>query len=106
MTTDQTEEVYQRLLTKVYEAGLAKWDRDQGKKKILRAGLMAWFNQAVNDEAHPGQAGTGKKLEEKLKDAAIPNDQFEAIAEMRHRYRLECLSPKYVGEKRAAQKRA
>jgi hypothetical protein len=99
LTTDQVEEVYKRLLTRVYDAGLANWDRDASKKKIGRADLMAWFRQAVNEESHPAQFGTGKKLEEKLSDAGIPSDQFEAIAEMRHRYRLERLSPKYAAGK-------
>jgi hypothetical protein len=101
LTIDQVEELYQRLLTKVYDGGLARWDTEVGKKKILQADLKAWFTQVVNDAAHPGHLGTGKKLEGKLRDAGINPDQFEAITEMRHRYRLEQLTPKYAPEKRS-----
>ncbi len=101
LAIDQVEELYQRLLTKVYDGGLARWDTEVGKKKILRADLIAWFEAAVNDAAHPGHLGTGKKLDSKLRDAGIDPDQFEAIAEMRHRYRLERLTPKYARETQA-----
>jgi len=100
LTSDQVEEVYQRLLTKVYDGGLARWDTEMGKKKILRSDLVAWFDVAVNDAAHPGQHGTGKTLEAKLKDAGIDPDQFAEIAEMRQRYRSERLTPKYSPETR------
>ena len=95
LARDQIEELYQKLLTKVYDGGLARWDTEIGKKKILRADLLAWFTQAVTDAVHPGKLGTGKTLEGKLQAAGIPADQHEAIAEMRQRYRLERLTPKY-----------
>lgn len=95
LARDQVEELYQKLLTKVYDGGLARWDTEIGKKKILRADLLAWFMKAVNDAVHPGKLGTGKTLEGKLLAAGIPADQYESIAEMRQRYRLERLTPKY-----------
>lgn len=95
LARDQVEELYQKLLTKVYDGGLARWDTEIGKKKILRADLLAWFTQAVTDAVHPGKLGTGKTLEGKLQTAGIPADQYESIAEMRQRYRLERLTPKY-----------
>jgi hypothetical protein len=95
LARDQVEELYQKLLTKVYDGGLAHWDTEIGKKRILRADLLAWFTQAVTDAVHPGKLGTGKTLESKLQAAGIPADQYESIAEMRQRYRLERLTPKY-----------
>ena len=95
LARDQVEEFYQKLLTKVYDGGLARWDTEIGKKKILRADLLVWFTQAVTDAVHPGKMGTGKTLEGKLQAAGIPADQYESIAEMRQRYRLERLTPKY-----------
>ena len=102
LTSDQVAELYQQLLAKVYDGGLARWDIEAGKKRILRADLINWFEGAVNSAAHPGQHGTGKKLNAKLTDAGIAPDQFDEIAEMRHRYRLERLTPKYAPEKRTA----
>ena len=96
LARDQVEELYQKLLTKVYDGGLARWDTEIGKKKILRADLLAWFTRAVTDAVHPGKLGTGKTLERKLQAAGISADQYESIAEMRQRYRLERLTPKYV----------
>lgn len=96
MAPDQARELYQRLLRKVYEGGLAKWKRDPEKKKFHRNHIIAWFAQAINDAVHPAQLGTGRKLEEKLRDAAIPDDDHEAAAQMRLQYRLEGLSPKYA----------
>jgi hypothetical protein len=101
LARDQIEELYQRLLTRVYDGGIAPWDTESGKKKIIRADLLAWFTAAVHDAVHPGRLGTGKKLEAKLRDAGINPDQYEAIAEMRHRYRLERLTPKYATEARS-----
>lgn len=98
LARDQIAELYQRLLRKVYDGGLARWDTESGKKKIIRADLLAWFDEAVHSALHPGRSGTGKKLEAKLCEAAIDIDQHEAIAEMRHRYRLELLTPKYSRE--------
>lgn len=95
MARDHVEELYQKLLTKVYDGGLARWDTEIGKKKILRADLLTWFTQAVANAVHPGKLGTGRTLEGKLQDAGIPADQYESIAEMRQRYRLERLTPKY-----------
>lgn len=96
MARDQVEELYQKLLTKVYDGGLARWDNEIGKKKIIRAELLAWLSQAVTDAIHPGKLGTGKTLDSKLNAACIPEDQHETIAEMRQRYRLERLTPKYA----------
>ncbi len=101
LARDQIEELYQRFLTKVYDGGLARWDTEAAKKKIIRAELLAWFDAAVHDAVHPGQHGTGKRLEDKLRDAGIDPDQYEAVAEMRHRYRLERLTPKYASEARS-----
>ncbi len=98
LATDQIEELYNRLLIKVYDGGIAQWGTESGKKKILRDDLRAWFSEAVQNAVHPGQHGTGKRLEEKLRDAGIAHDQFEAISEMRHRYRLERLTPKYASQ--------
>lgn len=93
---DHVAELYQRLLTKVYDGGLAKWDVGEAKKKLLRNDLLAWFAQAVNHAVHPGQVTAGQTLEGKLTDAGIAPDQFEAIAEMRMQYRLDGLTPKYA----------
>ncbi len=93
---DQLEELYQRIVTKVFDGGLAKWDKEAGKKKILRNDLLHWFAGAVADAVHPGYHGTGKKLEAKLRDAGIPDDQYEAIAFLRLQYRNEGLTPKYA----------
>ncbi|MFN0019488.1 MAG: dsDNA nuclease domain-containing protein [Pirellulaceae bacterium] len=99
LAADQIEELYERLLTKVFDGGLARWDKEANKKKILRSDLLQWFARAVQDAVHPGYQGTGKRLEEKLKDAGIPEDQYESIAFMRLRYRSEGLTPKYAETK-------
>lgn len=103
LAMDQLDELYQRLVTKVFDGGLAKWDKEAGKKKILRKDLLQWFANAVADAVHPGYHGTGKKLEEKLKDAGIPEDQYESIAYLRLQYRSEGLTPKYAELKRRKQ---
>lgn len=95
MGPDQAREIYQRLQRKVYEGGLAKWKLHPDKKKFVRNDFIAWLKQAINDQVHPALLGTGKKLQEKLREAGIPIDEHEAAAEMRLRYRLEGLSPKY-----------
>ncbi|MDB5390823.1 MAG: hypothetical protein JWM11_6469, partial [Planctomycetaceae bacterium] len=102
MAPDQLKELYQRLVRKVYEGGLAKWKREPDKKKFLRSDIFKWLAQAIDDAVHPARLGTGKKLEEKLRDAAIPDEDHEAAAHMRIQYRIEGLSPKYseTGTKR------
>jgi Cap4 dsDNA endonuclease len=103
LATDQVEELYQQLLTRVYDGGLARWDIDARAKKITREELEAWFTQAVHNAAHPASFGTGRRLNEKLSDAGIASDQYEAIAEMRHRYRHERLTPKYDSTEKRTQ---
>ncbi|MEK6260985.1 MAG: dsDNA nuclease domain-containing protein [Planctomycetota bacterium] len=92
---DQFEELYSNLLTRVFDGGLAKWDREPHKKKFVRNDIMAWFANAVIDAAHPARHGTSKALEAKLVAASLAPDVIESAISMRQRYRSSLLTPRY-----------
>lgn len=99
LATDQANELYQKLVAKVFEAGLADPKGEPKKKKILRAELSQWFEDEVNRAVHPAADGTGKTLAQKLTEAQVAADAIESAGSMRHKYRIALLAPKYSDTK-------
>lgn len=95
LMVDQVQAIYERILTKVRDAGLAAWDREPDKKRIIQSGFRVWFGQAVDETVHPSLPGAGKALEGKLADAAVATDLVESAGSMRRHYMNDLLTPKY-----------
>ncbi len=90
LAKDQLLELYSKLLNLVKDAAHERIDRQ--KKKILRETLLIWFRTTVLDAVHPGAAGAGVRLRQKMEAASIAPDQIETAIEERRHYRLEVLT--------------
>jgi hypothetical protein len=94
LAKDQLSELYAKLLNLVTDAALERSDRS--KKKILWETLTEWFRAAIQDAVHPGAAGAGVKVHQKMEAATLAPDQIETAIEERRHYRLEVLTPRYM----------
>jgi len=94
LANDQLRELYAKVLNLVRDAALESTDR--AKKKILRDKFGEWFRTAIQDAVHPGAAGAGVKVQQKMEAAALASDQIGTAVEERRHYRLEVLTPKYL----------
>ena len=102
LIVDQAHTVYERILTKVSDAGLADWDMDKEKKLFRQLEFVTWFTQATYDAAHPGKNGAGKTLEDKLIEATVAPDVIESARSMRLRYLATLFTPRYSDPERRA----
>lgn len=92
---DQARSVYERLLTRVRDAGKADWDTELDKKYFKNAEFVTWFKRAAYDAAHSSKGGGGKTLEDKLKDAKVAHDVIESASSMRLTYLGKLFTPRY-----------
>jgi hypothetical protein len=96
LAEDQIEEVYSRILRKVWDAGVADHRFDLKAKRITKAEFLAWFTKAVDVVLHPASVSGGKKMQEKMEYAGIAADTIKTALEERRYYREEVLSPQYL----------
>lgn len=96
---DQLEELYNKFLAKVNEAGLIRWCENPKGKKILRNDLVTWFQMKLSETVYPAVSGGGKSLNKKMKDAGLPPNTIVTAIEARLYYRKEILSPRYMERK-------
>lgn len=92
---DQARSVYERLLTRVNQAGKADWDTELEKKHFKNAEFVTWFNQAAYNAAHPSKSGGGKTLEDKLNEAKVAEDVIETARSLRLAYLGKLFTPRY-----------
>jgi hypothetical protein len=95
LASDQLEELYAKLVRKAWDAATAKFRKAPEEKKIRREELVAWLRNAVDQMLHPAQAA-GKRLENKMKRAFLPDDVVKTALEQRSDYLREILRPKYL----------
>jgi hypothetical protein len=95
LAPDQLEELYAKILKKVWDAGLAKSSTASIEKRIKRGDFSAWLISAANDAITPS-AGPTAALERKMLDAGLAQDAFANAVEQIRRYRAEQLLPKYL----------
>jgi len=92
---DQARSVYERLLTRVNQAGKADWDTTLETKYFKNAEFVTWFKRAAYDAAHPRRGGGGKTLEDKLNDAKVAEDVIETARSLRLAYLGRLFTPRY-----------
>jgi hypothetical protein len=92
---DQLEELYMRLVRRVWDAGTARFRRVPEEKKIKRNDLLLWLREKLDQILHPAQA-PGKRLEEKMGRALLPTDAVRTALEHRTLYLREIRRPKYL----------
>jgi hypothetical protein len=96
LSPDQWEELYQKILRKVQEAGKAKWEITPDDKKINRDDFRVWFKDLIERIQHPGAMGKGEQLRMKMENADIPLDAIKTANELRRFYRSKTLASGYM----------
>lgn len=95
LAPDQIDELYTKLLKKVWDASRANPNVNLDCKRIKQVDFSPWLMGASNDFGLP-TAGATAKLQEKMKRAQLAPDVFESAVELIRHYRGELLSPKYL----------
>jgi predicted esterase YcpF (UPF0227 family) len=93
---DQIEELYERLLTKVYNAGRIRWVDQPDGKKLKKPQLVGWFVENLRTMAYPAPTGGGQTVKQKMEAARLPQDAIDTANDQRRRYREELLGPQYL----------
>ena len=96
LTEDQWDELYVKILSRVKEAGRAKWEIDRESKKFKKDSFLNFIKEQANLAQHPSAGGTGNKLQEKMVKAEIPEDVIQNAKEQRISYRSRTLSSSYM----------
>jgi hypothetical protein len=95
LAPDQRDELYTRLLKKVWDASNADPGVSLDNKRIKRTDLLTWFTQAAAEIGLP-PAGATAMLEEKMQRATLTPDVVGVAIEQLRYYRHEQLRPKYM----------
>lgn len=93
---DQLEELYEKLLFRVYNAALIRWHDNPEDKKFKRPDFTRWFEKQLLKMTHPVFPGGGLQIQDKMTRALIPQDIIDTAKEQRRRYREEILETKYL----------
>lgn len=96
LAPDQKEELYAKLLRKVYDASLACGKTQKPLKRITKDALRTWLLQQMTELAKPASAGRSDVLENKLKEGGLGGDEIEAAKEQRRTYRQSVLQQKFL----------
>ncbi len=95
LAPDQNNELYTKLLKKVWDASRADPRIAPVRKRIKRADFDDWLTRAANEVGMPS-AGATSKLEWKMTIAGLARDVIDAAIDQIRRYRDEQLRPKYL----------
>ncbi len=91
LASDQQEELYDQLLSRVKKAAVASPKNHPEKKKIHRNELIAWMEQRARKQQSP--KGT---LKEKLAAIKAPGDYLSIAISLRGHYRKALLDPDFL----------
>jgi len=94
---DQREDLYLRILKKVWDAAVCDWQINPHGKRIVRGPFVSWFSQIVGESLYPMRSKG--KMRRKMEDAHLPPDTIFTAAEQREMYRKVLLSPGYLDVK-------
>jgi hypothetical protein len=95
LAPDQRDELYTKLLKKVWDASTANPTVAVAAKRIKRDELMTWFIRVAGEIGLP-PAGVTTTLEGKMVRATLPADVIEVAIEQLRYYRHEQLQQKYM----------
>lgn len=96
LAEDQWDELYKKILQKVQDAGSSKWEVDPEAKRLKKNDFLIWIKKMLYNAQHPGVAGKGEQLSEKMKLAEIPDDTIENAQLQRRFYRSRTINPSYL----------
>lgn len=92
---DQIEEIYVRLVGTVADSSSLDARLRPDEKRYSRERFATLLDKATNNYLRPPNHGSGKTLQLKMEDAALPADTIEQAQELRRKYRRRSLTPRY-----------
>jgi hypothetical protein len=95
LAPDQADELYTKLLKKVWDASRADPRIEPLKKRIAREEFEKWLASVASEIGLPS-AGATTKLHDKMHGASLAPDVIETAVEQIRHYRGEQLRPKYL----------
>lgn len=95
LAVDQVEELYSRIMKKVWDASLLDAMVKPLGKRLKKADFHTWLIAAVSEINMPS-AGADGLMRGKLEKASLAPDIVRSALEQRRYYREEVLSPKYL----------
>jgi hypothetical protein len=95
LAPDQKDELYTKLLKKVWDASRADPRIEPARKRIRCADFDNWLTRAASEAGMPS-AGVNAILERKMADAALARDVIDTAIVQIRQYRGEQLRPKYL----------
>lgn len=96
LAPDQINELYTKLLKRVWDASRVDPRVEPQQKRITRLDFDQWLTREASEIGLPS-AGATEKLEDKMRRAALAPDTIETAVEQIRHYRSEQLRPKYLG---------
>lgn len=96
LAVDQVEEMYAKLLKKVWDASRVNPLISLQQKRITTEMFETWLQARATELAIP-QVGAEHLMRAKMEKAALAEDMILVALEQRRQYRREQLSQKYVG---------
>jgi hypothetical protein len=96
LVEDQLNEMYSKILQRVQDAGIARWEVDPEAKKLKQSEFLSWVKDLAHKAQHPGVIGKGGQLSRKMQSAEIPSDSITNAQELRMFYRGCSLSSGYM----------
>lgn len=95
LAIDQINELYIKLLKKVWDAALARPDVAPHEKRIHERIFKAWLAREVMAISAPS-GGAAARVQQKMAAANLSHDTVLAALSQRQFYRSELLRPKYM----------
>jgi hypothetical protein len=94
--SDQLDDFYDTILTKVRTAASADWGLDPGQKKFPKSTIADWFKKELARRLHSIPTMGGSALKGKMLQAGIADSEIESSLETRRHYLAERLRPQYL----------
>jgi hypothetical protein len=96
LAPDQKDELYTKLLKKVWDASRADPRSARDQKRIKCVDFDNWLTRAANEAGMPSIVGTAAVLEVKMASAGLDRDVIDAAIDQIRLYRGEQLRPRYL----------
>lgn len=94
--SDQLNDLYETVLTKVRTAATADWGFDPTKKKFTKSTVTDWLDKELARRLHSVPATGGTALKSKMKQAGVAASEIDSCLETRRHYLAERLRPQYL----------
>lgn len=94
--SDQLDDLYDTILSKVRTAATADWGVDPSQKKHTKQSVGEWLDKELARRMHSIPAMGGAALKGKMEQAGIAGSEIDSSLETRRHYIAERLRPQYL----------